>query len=415
MPEALPVVVIGAGVAGLSVAVHLQRLGRKVVVIDRLEPPGGASFGNCGFISPNSCIPASRPGMMRHVPRWLSDPEGPLRIDPSYALRAAPWLMRWMLAGRSARRSEVSAALNTLHQTTWEEWRTLLGAQSFNDLMRPSAVVSLTNLATDGPLQEQEKKLEERFGIKRETIGRAEIREMFPGISEEVARGVVLPPNGYVVSTTRLFRTLAQIFREAGGQIVYEDVQKVIPSGEGNRWIIMTNAQNHIANDVVIAAGVWSARLLSPLGVRVPLQSQRGYHVMLPAPSLELRHGLIHREFALGITPMEEGLRVGGTIEFAGLDAAPDERRAIVLHKRAVRVFPELRAGRPSWWMGHRPSLPDELPALGPIPGHPGLHACFGHGMSGLSGGPLSGRLVAELVVGRQPALDLSPYSITRF
>jgi glycine/D-amino acid oxidase-like deaminating enzyme len=408
------VAVIGAGVAGLSVAIHLRRFGHSVTVIDPLEPPGGASFGNAGLICPDSCVPICKPGMLRHVPRWLGDPDGPLRIDPSYLVAVAPWLLRWIASGRRNRMVQLSAALHVLHRAAWDEYRAMLGSRWFDDLMRPSALVLVRNTRPEGSIHRLERELEGRLGISRELIDSKEINRMFPGISREISYGEVLSRDGYVVSTARLFRTLAELVRQEGAHITHEQVLKIIPR-DGDGWRIITNARNHIAAKVVVAAGAWSARLLVPLGIRIPLESLRGYHVMLPSPSLGLGHALIHPDWAIAVTPMEEGLRVAGTLEFAGLDAAPNEQRAAVLHRRVTQLFPALSSTEPSWWMGHRPCLPDDLPVLGAVAGRPGLYVCFGHGVHGLSGGPLSGRVVAELVADRNPSIDLAPYEIQRF
>ncbi|WP_128917790.1 NAD(P)/FAD-dependent oxidoreductase [Bradyrhizobium nanningense] len=177
----------------------------------------------------------------------------------------------------------------------------------------------------------------------------------------------------------------------------------------------MTNVNNHYADKIVVAGGAWSKELLAPLDVSVPLETERGYHAMLAGASIDLKMPFIHRSRAIAVTPMSEGLRVAGTVEIAGLQAAPDERRARVLGIHVRQLFPHVTFDEPRLWMGHCPSLPDSLPVLGPVPKHAGLYLCFGHGHFGMTGSPPSGRLVAEMVVSKPTFIDPKPYSIARF
>ena len=189
---------------------------------------------------------------------------------------------------------------------------------------------------------------------------------------------------------------------------------KLIPRETGG-YTVMTNVANRNADTVVVAAGAWSAQLLAPLGVKVPLETERGYHAMLFSPSMQPPIPLGNKSRAFFITPMEDGLRVAGTVEIGGLDAPPNEQRAKVLADHARRMFPGLQASDVRYWMGFRPSTPDSLPILGPVAGRPGLHTAFGHGHFGMSGGPPSGRLLARMITGQTPGIDPAPYAAQRF
>lgn len=407
-------IVIGGGVAGLSVALNLLRMGRAVRLIDPLPSPGGASFGNAGLISSSTFVPVALPGMLRNVPRWLTNPLGPLAVRPSYLPRAAPWLMRWVAAGRMSRVNAISDAMRALHASAFDDWRALLGDALYRDLIRQSGQVQLWDGTEETRTARIERELRLRHGIEAQALGPDDLRQIFPGIARDVTRGVLVPGNGHTVSAPRLIRTLAELFRAEGGTVIPERAVKLIPEPSGG-WMVMTNIGNHRAGAVVVAAGAWSGRLLAPLGVCVPLESERGYHATLPAPSIELRLPILHKSRGFGITPMEEGLRVAGTVEIAGLDAPPDERRAAILQAQAQKLFPELQSGTAMLWMGHRPSTPDSLPVLGPVAQHKGLFLCFGHAHFGMTGGPPSGRLVAHMVAGRAPPIDPAPYAPTRF
>jgi D-amino-acid dehydrogenase len=237
---------------------------------------------------------------------------------------------------------------------------------------------------------------------------------MFPEIAREVTRGLLLPGNGYTVSPQRSVRTLGDLFRQEGGALINERAMKLIPQ-EGGGWMVMTNIANRSAEYVVIAAGAWSRQLLDPLGIKVPLETERGYHAMLFDPEVMPAVPISNKTRAFGMTPMEDGLRVAGTVEIAGLDAPPNEQRAKVLVHHARQMFPALSGAQVRYWMGFRPSTPDSLPIVGAAAKHPGLYFAFGHGHFGMTGGPPSGRLVARQLAHRPLGIDPAPYDVRRF
>ncbi len=409
------VIVLGAGVVGLSTALYLQRSNVPVAVIDPLPPAGGASFGNAGLISPGTVVPIALPGMVKKVPGWLSDPMGPLVVRPGYLPHALPWLARWVSASRMRRVLAISDALRALHRGTFECWQELLGSERFHALVRQAGQVQVWEGNTESKVAIIERKLRERHQIEAEMLTADDLRQMFPGLARDVSRGLFVPGNGFTISPQRLVRTLGELFLGGGGEIIAERAMKLIPREGGTGYVVMTNLSNRIAEQVVVAAGAWSKRLLDPLGVRVPLETERGYHAMLPAPNLMPHLPIMNKSRGFGLTPMEDGLRIAGTVEIAGLDAPPDERRAKVLVDHARRLFPQLEPGETRYWMGFRPSMPDSLPVLGPAPGRPGLYLAFGHGHFGMTGGPPSGKLVAQLITRQAGGIDPSPYGPGRF
>jgi glycine/D-amino acid oxidase-like deaminating enzyme len=407
-------IVIGAGVAGLSTALYLQRAGIAVAVIDPLPPAGGASFGNAGLLSPDTAVPIALPGMLRKVPGWLTDPLGPLSVRPGYFPRALPWLLRWIKSGRLQRVLEISDAMRALHRESLSCWQELLGPALYRDLIRPAGQVQVWEGDAETASGVVERQVRERHGIRAEELTADDLRQMFPGIAREVTRGLLLPGNGYTVSPQRSVQMLADLFRQEGGVLINERAMKLIPSEAGG-WMVMTNIANRSADHVVIAAGAWSRYLLDPLGIKVALETERGYHAMLFSPEVSLALPISNKTRAFGVTPMEDGLRVAGTVEISGLDAPPNEQRAKILVQHARRMFPALTGEQVRYWMGFRPSTPDSLPILGAAPGRPGLHLVFGHGHFGMTGGPPSGRLVARLITGQAPGIDPAPYAAQRF
>jgi glycine/D-amino acid oxidase-like deaminating enzyme len=408
------VAVIGAGIVGATTALYLRRAGHEVTVFDPLPPAGGASFGNAGMISPDSCTPIASPGMLRKVPGWLRDPLGPLAIRPGYFVQALPWLLKWIAAGRFDRVIAGSDALRALHVPAFDCYRELLGTAHFNDLIRINGQIYFWEGATTEQMKPVREAIRARHNLSVEPLDLDTLRQMVPALTREASQAIILPKNGHTVNPGRLVQTIAQLFRDAGGLLRHENVLKLLH--EDGAYRLVTNAANHRFARVVVAAGAWSQRLLRPLGVRLPLETERGYHVTIPNPNVSAPPmPVLCYNKPFGLSPIEGGIRLAGTVEIAGLDAPMNEQRALILIRRAKTMLPALEVGEYSMWMGHRPSFPDSLPVIGEAPGHPRLFLAFGHGHSGLTGGPPTGRLIAQLIGGRQPSIDLAPFSPARF
>lgn len=407
-------VVVGGGIAGVCAAIFLRRGGAEVALIDPQPTPAGASFGNAGIISADTTLPMALPGMLWKVPGWLADPMGPLTVRKSYLPAAAPWLLRWVRAGFMDRVVPISEALRALHKGVWDAYRLLLTPEAFGELMRPGGHVQMWEGSEVPRTGRIEHMLRTRLGIESHRLDTNGLRQIFPGLADRPFTGYMIPGNGHTVSPRALLRHLADAARAEGVRFVPEKVLKLIPR-EGGGWTVMSNVGNHRAGKVLVAAGAWSGTLLEPLGLRMPLDTERGYHAMIPEPSIDLPYTILHKSWGMSLSPMREGLCASGTVEIAGLHAAPSERRASVLAEKARAVFPGLSGGEPVLWMGHRPSFPDSLPVIGPAPGLRDLFVFFGHGHYGMTGGPAGARLVGQAMLGETPAIDLAPYSAARF
>jgi D-amino-acid dehydrogenase len=414
MPPDRTALVIGAGAVGLSAALQLLRRGFLVTVLEEGQPGAGASYGNSGMLVADTAVPTSQPGMIWKVPGWLADPLGPLTVKTRYLPHALPWLWRYLRAGTRRQAFHASTALRALNRHTFEGWTDNVGVAAMRQLTRRDGQVYIWQNLAAPPPRGLEDEIRTRFGVDSEILGVDQVRQFYPGISRDVSHGLLIRGNGHTVDPGRLVHALADQFVAEGGTVLQERVVKLWPH-EPDGWTVMTNLANHHAQHVVVAAGAWSARLLAPLGIDIPLESERGYHVMLPNPSIRVDVPILNKSGYFGISSMTDGLRVSGTVEIAGLDAPPTLRRAENLILQAKRLFPGLTFDEPVYWMGHRPSTPDSLPVIGRVGDRAGLYACFGHGHAGLTGAPASGKLLAQIMAGETPDIDPAPYAARRF
>lgn len=413
-PKTQEAIVVGAGIVGICCALSLQEKGVEVTLIDRGAPGQGASYGNAGVISPWSCIPQSLPGVWKSIPKWLLDPEGPVAVRPRYLLRALPWAIKFLRAGRPDRVREIAVAMGTLNRPNVDLYRHHLKGTGQESLLQDSWYVHVYRRASAADLQDFAWRLRAEQGAPIEALGAEALRELEPDLSKDYQAAIVIKEQARALAPGRIGAVLADKFRRRGGEVLQATVHRLLPR-EGEGWRLTSDRGELDTPRVVLAAGAWSGRLLAPLGLRVPLEAERGYHLIFRDPGVALRHSVMEVEAKFVASSMEMGLRAAGTAEFAGLDAAPNYRRARIFKRLAKRLLPGLNTADTEEWVGARPSMPDSLPCIGEIPGRPGLFVAFGHSHYGLGMAPQTGRIVADLVTGAPPNLNLAPYAIERF
>lgn len=409
-----PIAVVGAGIIGATIAFELRRRGRSVVLIDRDAPGKGASYGNMASIAITEFMPASRPGIWAKMPKWLLDPEGPVRIRPSYIPKLMPWFLRFLAASRPSRVRELEAAGAVLCRRVHEDLDSLLRASGLSDVLTQEGCLSLYANEAEFRADREHIAVLERFGFRHEILGGAAIHDLEPVLTSKIAKAVLFPDNRSIRDPYRLVVRLSEKFLSLGGTIEQGEVVGFDP-GDRSKAVRLKDGRSIDASEIVLCAGAYTGKLSRLLGEPIPLETERGYHTQIMAPGISMRHSIIWPARAFMVTPTAGGIRVGGTVEMAGLDAAPDYRRAKVLVKRAREALPDLRADRTTEWMGHRPALPDTVPIIGPSAKHRGVYYATGHGHLGLTYAATTARLIGDLMTDQTPPIDLKPYRVDRF
>ena len=377
-------VVIGAGIIGTAIAHDLQRRGRQVVLIDRDAPGCGASFGNMASIAVTEFMPSSRTSVWRQIPGWMLDPEGPVRVRPGYMPRLMPWFLRFIAASRPSKLRELEAQGAALCARVYDDLLPLLRETGLEGELTEEGCLSLYADEVEFRADREHIEILERFGSPHEVIGRQAIKVLEPELSDKIGMAVLFPQNRSIRDPYRLVLRLAERFTGLGGCI--EQGEAVgFNRGDGITAVRLKDGRSLAADEVVICAGAYSGRLAQLLDEPIPLETERGYHTQIMAPGISMKHSIIWPARAFMVTPTAGGIRVGGTVEMAGLDAPPDYRRSQVTVRRATEALPNLQCQDFTEWMGHRPALPDTVPILSASAKTKGVYYATGHGHLGLT------------------------------
>ena len=381
------VTIIGAGIVGVSSALHLLRDGHKVTVVDRGPPGEGCSEGNAGLFASYSFVPLSLPGVLASAPKWLLDPLGPLAIRWRHAPAMLSWLLRFVRAGRPERVAEICDALSALLNSSLEEHQTLAKGSDAEGLIRTQGYMYVYEDAATAAKDALAWRLRSERGAEFREIGGGEIREREPALAPIYAKGYFLPNLGFTVDPHALVKGLGKHFAQSGGVVVLRDVLDIDIGPDGPRSLLTDDGPVEV-DQIVIAAGAWSGRLAARLGSPVPLQGERGYNVIVPDPGFKLNSAVFAGGRKFVATPVEPGIKFAGTSEYGGLEAPPNMARARVLLRHAKTMFPGINTENAREWSGFRPTLPDSLPVIGRSPVFENVFFAFGHQHVGLTGGP---------------------------
>ncbi|TWO65513.1 FAD-dependent oxidoreductase [Caenimonas sedimenti] len=407
--------VLGTGIVGACTAAWLQRDGHRITFVSPTPPGEACSFGNAGSLSPSACLPVGMPGMWKQVPAWLRDPDGPLRIEPSYLPTVLPWLLRFVRASSRAEVVRIATALRCLLAPIFESYAPLLAHAQAEHLVRRSGCLYVYSSGHAAAKWQWGMNLRRQLGVDLRDVDEAALAQLEPDLRGRFRFGILAPDNGSTVDPSALVKALHAQCVADGAQSLNDAAIGFDSSSDRVTAVRLLSGGRLECEGVVVATGAWSRALAQSLGLSVPLETQRGYHVTVQSSNLALRHTVMAPEYNLMVNPMAMGLRLAGSVEFAGLKRQPDYRRADVLLAKGREMFPHLDVSRTSRWMGHRPCLPDSLPVIGRAPRLQNAWLAFGHGHVGMCGGATTGREVAHLVAGRAPQVDLAPFRPDRF
>lgn len=409
------VAVVGAGIVGVSCALHLRRAGHDVILLDPRPPGTATSFGNAGGIVTGAVVPNSTPALRRNLRRILFDKNSPVRLRWSYLPKLAPWLLRFLREGSDTRVRQIAQALQPLVSRAYEAHRELIALSGADGIVRPVGWLKVYASEASFAATQYDRAIMAANGVRFDVLQGDDIRQLEPALAPRFAKALFQPDSAFVSSPRKLTEAYAAQFVHIGGVSLQERVRGITPEPTG--VLLDCEFGYRQVDAVVIAAGAWSKELVRQVGDRVLLDTERGYHVNLDRGRAgELRRAVVfpdHGGFVLA--PMQDGIRLTSGVELAGLAAPPDFSRIRRLIPRALEVLPGLSAQVTRQWMGYRPSTPDSLPVIGRSPRSPHVYYAFGHQHLGLTLGPITGRLIAALVSNRQPEFDVSPYRIERF
>ena len=412
------VVVIGAGLVGLSIAIWLQRFGHSVTVLDRDPPLSGASweqacsYGNACTVAMHGVVPVATPGVAWRVPGMLVDPLGPLALIWTYLPHLVAWLRAFLASSTNAEVERIAGVLAGLLRHADAGWRPLLKEAGVEDLRRHAGCLYLYKTEARFRAAEADNRLRERHGVRLDRLDDQAIRELEPNLAPLYRRGVIFRDAYTFDSPKVLALALAESILKRGGSFIRGEATALAMTD--SRATVRVNATELSADQMVVAGGSWSRMLAVQVGDRILLDTERGYHVLFPAARNLLGRPVCYPEHGFYMTPMADGLRAAGTVELGGLAAKPTRSRIEMIRKGVGTLLPN--AGEATReWLGFRPSMPDSLPVIGKSPSAPRITYAFGHGHLGVTLAGITGQLVAELVTNRKPTLDLSAFRPDRF
>ncbi|WP_049794544.1 NAD(P)/FAD-dependent oxidoreductase [Variovorax paradoxus] len=417
------VVVIGAGAVGCATAIEALRAGLRVTLLEP-EAPGGlhaTSYGNAGWLSSHSVVPPALPGAWRKVPGWLADPLGPLAVRWRYLPRALPWLLRYLASGwTEARVQRTADALRTLLVDAPALHAQLAAEAGVSELIERRGLLHAYRSRAEFEDDALGWRVRGRVGVQWDEWSADELRRREPDLDARYTLGIFVPEAGHCRDPGAYVAALAQHAVNAGAERVFGRATGFRIEG-GRLRAVRTNDGEIACDAAAICAGAYSGPLAAAAGSSVPLDTERGYHVVIDDATVGPRTPVMVADGKLIAHWMDGGLRAAGQVEIGGLDAEPDWRRAEILHRHLLSMFPALatteRGGAKTFnhWLGRRPSLPDGLPCIGPSAASADIVLAFGHGHVGLCGSARTGRLAAQLLAGIEPETPLAPFDLRRF
>ncbi|MEI4195789.1 NAD(P)/FAD-dependent oxidoreductase [Roseovarius sp. E0-M6] len=413
MAEHQTVIVIGAGICGLSAAIWLRRAGHHVTLLDKDGPGAGASFGNAGLLAQWAIVPVNTPDILSTGAKYVLNPNSPLFLQWSYLPRLMPWLLKFLANGTEAGTRRMIDGLIPLVGDSVEQHQAMVRGTTAERWVTTSDFTYAYKSRAAFDADAYGWAMKRTAGYVPEIIEGAAVREAEPILGPDTSCLAVLREHGHVLNPGAYMQALARVFEQEGGTFRRATVEDITLS-DGRISAVETNEGSFACDQAVLAAGIWSKPILRKLGIKVPLEAERGYHIHFKEPSIMPRTPMMMTAGKFAVNPMEHGLRCAGMVELGGIKKGPSRGPLALMRRNITDAFPDLTYAVAEEWMGFRPSTPDSLPLVGEIR-DTGVYAAFGHQHVGLTGGPKTGRWVADLISGRHPNTDLSSYDANRF
>ncbi|QHQ36336.1 NAD(P)/FAD-dependent oxidoreductase [Algicella marina] len=407
-------VIVGAGIVGVSTAIWLQRAGHSVTLVDRIGPAGGTSHGNGGVLASCAIVPVTGPGLIAKAPSMLLDRRQPLYLKWPYLPFLLPWLAKYLAHANEADTRRIAAALAPIIGESLADHQALAAGTGAERWLVPGDYLYVYGSRSQFEADALTWEIRRAHGFTWEELEGPAFSAYDPAFAPEKGFAVRMSDHGRITDPGAYVQALAAHVKRQGGRILKGDVTDFVREN-GRVTGVHISGTTLPADKVVITTGAWSKPLAARLGLSIPLESERGYHLELWEPSVMPRAPVMIASGKFVATPMEGRLRLAGILEFGGLHARPSRAPFKLLKNHARAAFPGLTWQREVEWMGHRPALPDSIPIIGEAPAAPGVFLGLGHHHVGLTGGPRTGQLLAGLATDTKPNIDLSPYSPSRF
>ena len=405
--------IIGAGIQGVCIALCLIKKGFSVTLIDRDDPgKDSASYGNAGHFSPYASVPVNRPDILLDIPSMLLSSTGPLALKWNYVPRMIPWFLKFIKNCTKKNMMHTARYMHQILDLALSAYDELFADIDISGLVENKGIIYFwTN--KDLKSRELEINIRNKLGIKQQLLTPYEIHDLEPHIKRIYHGGVLYPNARHTRNPKKVLLKLFDLFLKKGGRFKKQNVHSISFTSD-NKPVLKTDLDFYSFDKAVVACGAFSKRLTDQVDEKIPLDTERGYHVHFKGHDHLLSRPVIFLNRGFGITPMEQGLRVVGTVEFGGLDNPKSEKRILNLVKSAKYLLPELTEHHDEW-LGFRPTLPDFLPVMGPSKNHENLFYSFGHHHLGWTLGAISGKIIASMIMKENMNLDLSPYNSIRF
>ena len=412
MNKELNVGIIGAGIQGISNALFLQKKGFKVTIFDRDEPGShAASYGNAGHFSPYASLSLNRTDVLTDVPAMLLSSTGPLALKWNYVPKMIPWFIKFILNTTKNKMMHTAKNMHQILDLALPAYDELFDEIDLEGLVENKGILYIWN-EKDLKSRELEIRVRDELGVKQQLVNKKEIHDLEPNLKPFYHGGVYYPYARHARNPKKILLKFFELFLKKGGKFEKRDVKQIEFNDELPK--IKTDNQNFNFDKIIIACGAFSKRLTDKLGEKIPLDTERGYHIHFKNCDHLLSRPVIFSNRGFGITPMEQGLRVVGTVEFGGLDNPLSKSRIKNLINNAKYMLDDLPEHEDEW-LGFRPTLPDFLPVMGPSKNHKNVFYCFGHHHLGWTLGPISGKIISGMIAKENTNLNLGPYSSTRF